>query len=263
MSCWTCVSSYRLHTQYNNFTIKFTHVSIISYYNALILCLFVCLSPIQICTAARIDSKCSMPGTCKHSTCLDSILLYEVQGFNVFVHAMLEYMQQAGITYEMPASYKLACTHWQQTHWHRQAGVDYPSSVHLSRKFHLRYIQCIIIATTNLFAAALRYMYVAVYTCTYTVQDIAKSSSTKGANSNAMVYYSPLPSSRCPTHTRLMGGGKAENACLLTLQDQPHRLVCVGSGIANVESTLPTHSDTCHSQQSCKGDVPMWQLSHL
>ena len=52
-----------------------------------------------------------------------SMLLYKVQGFNALVHAMMEFRQQACITYEMPAPYKLACTHWRQTHWRRQASV--------------------------------------------------------------------------------------------------------------------------------------------
>ena len=43
----------------------------------------------------------------KHSASLDSMLLYKVQGSDVSVHAMLEYVQQANITYEMPAHYKL------------------------------------------------------------------------------------------------------------------------------------------------------------
>ena len=60
-----------------------------------------------------------------------SMLLYKVLGFDVSMHAMLEYMQQDGITYEMNAQYKLACTHWR-----RQAGVDSPSSVHWSREAH-------------------------------------------------------------------------------------------------------------------------------
>ena len=75
---------------------------------------------------------------CKHSACLDSMLLYEMQGSDVSMHAMLEYMQQAGITYEMPAPYKLACTHWRETHQHCQAGVDSPSSAHWSREAHRR-----------------------------------------------------------------------------------------------------------------------------
>ena len=53
---------------------------------------------------------------CKHSACLDSMLLYEVQGSHISMHAVLEHMQQAGITYEMPAPYKLACTHCRETH---------------------------------------------------------------------------------------------------------------------------------------------------
>ena len=40
--------------------------------------------------------------------------------------------------YEMPAPYKLACTHWRQTHWCRQAGVDSLSSAHGSREARQR-----------------------------------------------------------------------------------------------------------------------------
>ena len=47
----------------------------------------------------------------KYTPCLDSMLLYELQSFEELVHAMLEYIQQAGITFEMPVPYKLACTH--------------------------------------------------------------------------------------------------------------------------------------------------------
>ena len=35
----------------------------------------------------------------KYTPCLDSMLLYELQSSDVFVHAMLEYIQQAGITF--------------------------------------------------------------------------------------------------------------------------------------------------------------------
>ena len=60
-----------------------------------------------------------------------SKLLYQVQGSDVSVHAMLEYMQQAGITYEMPAPYKLASTHRRETHWHRLSvvGAGIPASI--------------------------------------------------------------------------------------------------------------------------------------
>ena len=51
---------------------------------------------------------------------------------------MLEYIQQASITYEMPAPYKLACTHWRETHWRRQAGIDTPSSACRSREARRR-----------------------------------------------------------------------------------------------------------------------------
>ena len=81
---------------------------------------------------------CMSPTTpaCKHSACLQSMLLYEVQGSNVSMHAMLECMQQAGITYEMPAPYKLACTHRRETHWCCQAGIDSLSSGRQSRENH-------------------------------------------------------------------------------------------------------------------------------
>ena len=63
---------------------------------------------------------------------------YKVQGFDVSVHAMLEYMQQVGITNEMPAPYKLACAHWLQTHWHRQAGIDSLTAACWSREARRR-----------------------------------------------------------------------------------------------------------------------------
>ena len=66
------------------------------------------------------------------------MLLYKVQGCDVSVHAMLEYIQQPGFTYEMPAPYKLACTHHHETHWRREAGVNSPSLVHRSRKARQR-----------------------------------------------------------------------------------------------------------------------------
>ena len=66
------------------------------------------------------------------------MLLYEVQDCDVSLHAMLEYIQQPGFTYEMPAPYKLACTHRHETHWHREAGINCPSLVHRSRKARQR-----------------------------------------------------------------------------------------------------------------------------
>ena len=68
---------------------------------------------------------------CKHSACLDSMLLYQVQGSDVSVHAILEYMQQAGITYEMPAPYKMASTYCCETHRHRLSvvGAGIPASI--------------------------------------------------------------------------------------------------------------------------------------
>ena len=63
---------------------------------------------------------------------------YKMQGFDVSVHAMLEYMQQVGITNEMPAPYKLACAHWLQTHWHRQAGIDSLTAACWSREARRR-----------------------------------------------------------------------------------------------------------------------------
>ena len=50
---------------------------------------------------------------------------------------MLEYIQQAGFTYEMPAPYKLACTHRRETHWRHQAGIDSLSLVRGRRVFLL------------------------------------------------------------------------------------------------------------------------------
>ena len=47
--------------------------------------------------------------------CIVSLLVpyyTSMQGSDVSMHAMLEYMQQASITQEMPAPYRLACTHW-------------------------------------------------------------------------------------------------------------------------------------------------------
>ena len=86
----------------------------------------------------RMYTSCHCMSTttpaCKHFFCLDSMLLYEVQGSHVSVHAMLEYMQQAGITYEMPAPYKLACAHYRETHWRRQTGVSSSLSVHWCRE---------------------------------------------------------------------------------------------------------------------------------
>ena len=51
---------------------------------------------------------------CKHSACLGSMLLYEVEVFDVSMHAMLEYMQQAGIS-------SMRCLH--PTSWHVHAGM--------------------------------------------------------------------------------------------------------------------------------------------
>ena len=87
--------------------------------------------------------------TSKYSTYLDSILPYEMQGSDVSVHAMLEYIQLAGITYEMPASYKLACTHRRETHWHHEAGIDSPSSVRQGREARQRRVSLLVLMTSG------------------------------------------------------------------------------------------------------------------
>ena len=61
------------------------------------------------------------------------------------VHPMLESMQQAGITYEMPAPYKLACTHRRETHWHCQAGVNSLSLARQSKKARQRQASLLVI----------------------------------------------------------------------------------------------------------------------
>ena len=66
---------------------------------------------------------------------------------------------QGWLTYEIPAPYKLACTHRCATHWRRQASVDSPSLARWSREARQRRAFLLVVLTVGCILNGFRFMF--------------------------------------------------------------------------------------------------------